>query len=59
MIEYTQEKKFTQDEVQELFMSVNWVSGEYPKRLYKALMHSSTVISLEGWKALRFSSCAR
>ncbi len=34
MIEYTQEKKFTQDEVQELFMSVNWVSGEYPKRLY-------------------------
>lgn len=48
MIEYTQEKKFTQDEVQELFLSVNWVSGEYPKRLYKALMHSSTVIS--AWK---------
>lgn len=45
MIEYTEEKKFTQDEVQELFLSVNWVSGEYPKRLYKALMHSSTVIS--------------
>lgn len=44
MIEYTEEKKFTQDEVQELFLSVNWVSGEYPKRLYKALMHSSTVI---------------
>ena len=27
---------------------MNWVSGEYPKRLYKALMHSSTVIS--AWK---------
>lgn len=27
---------------------MNWVSGEYPKRLYKALMHTSTVIS--AWK---------
>ena len=44
-ITYTEEKKFTQDEVQTLFRSVGWVSGEYPSRLYKALMHSSTVIT--------------
>lgn len=44
-ITYTEEKKFTQDEVQSLFLSVGWVSGQYPSRLYKALMHSSTVIT--------------
>ncbi len=45
MIEYTEEKKFNVTQVQELFLSVGWVSGEYPTRLYKALMNSSTVIS--------------
>jgi len=44
-ITYTEEKKFTQDEVQNLFLSVGWISGQYPVRLYKALMHSSTVIT--------------
>lgn len=44
-ITYTEEKKFTQDEVQRLFLSVGWVSGQYPSRLYKALMNSSTVIT--------------
>ena len=44
-ITYTEEKKFTQDEVQNLFLSVGWISGQYPTRLYKALMHSSTVIT--------------
>ena len=44
-ITYTEEKKFTQDEVQKLFLSVGWISGEYPSRLYKALMNSSTVIT--------------
>lgn len=44
-IVYTERKKFTQKQVQELFLSVDWVSGEYPERLYKALMHSSTVIT--------------
>jgi len=42
-IAYTEEKKFTMEQVQELFRSVGWVSGEYPQRLYKALMHSSRV----------------
>ena len=45
MIKYTDEKKFTQEEVQKLFLSVGWTSGNYPKRLYKALMNSSTVLT--------------
>lgn len=44
-ITYTEEKKFTQEQVQALFLSVGWVSGEYPSRLYKALKYSSTVIT--------------
>ena len=45
MILYTEEKKFTQNDVQQLFLSVGWVSGQYPSRLYKALMNSSTVVT--------------
>lgn len=44
-ITYTDEKIFTQKNVEELFLSVGWVSGQYPSRLYKALMNSSTVIT--------------
>lgn len=46
MLKYTEEKYFTQEQVQELFLSVGWVSGQYPQRLYKALMHSSTVLTV-------------
>lgn len=46
MLRYTQEKLFTQEQVQQLFLSVNWISGKYPKRLYKALMNSSTVLTV-------------
>lgn len=46
MLTYTEEKKFTKEQVQELFLSVHWVSGNYPERLYKALMHSSTVLTV-------------
>lgn len=45
MFIYTEEKKFTQEQVQQLFLSVNWISGNYPERLYKALMNSSTVLT--------------
>ena len=45
MLIYTEEKIFTQEQVQELFLSVNWISGKYPERLYKALMNSSTVLT--------------
>lgn len=44
-ITYTEEKKFTQSQVEELFLSVRWTSGKYPERLYKALMNSSRVIT--------------
>ncbi|MDO5378834.1 MAG: GNAT family N-acetyltransferase [Clostridia bacterium] len=45
MITYTDEKKFTQQSVQDLFLSVGWISGKYPSRLYKALLNSSTVLT--------------
>lgn len=45
MITYTEEKKFENKSVVDLFSSVGWVSAQYPTRLYKALMHSSTVIT--------------
>ena len=44
-ITYTDEKKFTKEQTQQLFRSVGWVSGKYPERLHKALMGSSTVFS--------------
>ena len=44
-ISYTDEKKFTEEQTQSLFLSVGWVSGQYPERLHKALMGSSTVFS--------------
>lgn len=46
MITFTEEKIFTKEQVQQLFLSVNWVSGNYPERLYKALMNSSTVLTV-------------
>lgn len=33
-ITYTTDKIFMQEQVQELFLSVNRVSGEYPARLF-------------------------
>ena len=55
-IAYTEEKKFTMEQVQELFRSVGWVSGEYPQRLYKALMHSSRVTT--AWDGARLVGLA-
>lgn len=46
MLQYTEEKCFTQKQVQQLFLSVHWISGNYPERLYKALMNSSTVLTV-------------
>lgn len=45
MITYTEEKKFDNKSVVDLFSSVGWVSAQYPTILYKALMYSSTVIT--------------
>lgn len=45
MIMYTEEKKITMEQARQLFLSVNWVSGKYPEKLYRALMNSSTVVT--------------
>ena len=45
MIEYTEERKFTQKQVEELFLSIGWVSGKYPTQLFCALQHSPFVLS--------------
>ena len=44
-IKYTEERYFTSQQVAELFLSLRWVVGKYPDRLYKALMNSSRVIT--------------
>lgn len=56
-IKYTFEKIFTQNQVQQLFLSVNWISGNYPERLYKALKNSSTVVT--AWEKERLVGLAR
>ena len=33
MIKYTEEKIFTQKQIQDLFLSVGWISGSYPESL--------------------------
>ena len=45
MIEYKQTKEFTVDQLQRLFLSVNWESGKYPEKLVRAMLNSSRVIS--------------
>ena len=57
MFTYTEEKKFTKEQVQQLFLSVGWISGKYPERLYKALMHSSTVLTV--WDGEKLIGLAR
>lgn len=44
-ITYKQSKDFTKDQVTNLFHSVNWISANFPNRLFKALQNSSTVIT--------------
>lgn len=45
MITYTYEKIFNQQAIQDLFLSVRWISANYPSRLYKALLNSSAVLT--------------
>ncbi len=42
-ISYTLNKEFSLEQVQRLFLAINWQSGNYPHRLFKALMNSQTV----------------
>lgn len=42
---YKRDHSYTANDVEELFLSVDWLSGKYPERLKKALDHSGTVIT--------------
>lgn len=44
-IEYKKTKDFTVAQLQGLFMSVEWESGNYPEKLVRAMKNSSHVIS--------------
>lgn len=44
-IEYRQTKDFTAGQLQRLFLSVNWESGNYPERLVRAMRNSTQVVS--------------
>lgn len=42
-ITYSSEKSFTAEQAEKLFKSVNWLSANYPKRLFKALCGCDTL----------------
>ena len=44
-IEYKQIKDFNAADLQRLFLSVSWESGNYPKKLVRAIHNSTHVIS--------------
>lgn len=51
-IEYRDTKVFTAEELQRLFRSVNWESGNYPEKLVRAMRNSTQVISAWDGKKL-------
>ena len=42
---YRRDRSYSADDVKELFLSVDWLSGNYPERLKKALDNCETVIT--------------
>lgn len=44
-VEYKFVKKFTEEQLERLFRSVDWVSANYADRLLKAMKNSDTVVS--------------
>lgn len=42
---YKYDKGYTADDLEQLFLSVDWLSGKYPARLKKALDNCETVIT--------------
>ena len=45
MVEFRNTHEFTKDELERLFLSVDWSSGHYPDKLVTAMKNFSTVIS--------------
>ena len=44
-IRYTDARGFTKEQIEKLFLSVNWESGKYPERLSRALQNCETVFT--------------
>ena len=44
-IQYKWTKNFTEEELKDLFLSVNWSSGNYPDKLVIAMRNSSSVFT--------------
>ena len=44
-IEYKETRSFQADELQGLFLSVGWISGNHPEKLVIAMKNSATVLS--------------
>jgi hypothetical protein len=44
-IQYKTIKEFSEKELQDLFLSVDWSSGHYPDRLVIAMKNSSSVFT--------------
>ncbi|MDE6686100.1 MAG: GNAT family N-acetyltransferase [Lachnospiraceae bacterium] len=42
---YKRDNSYSTDDVRELFLSVDWISGKYPERLKRALDNCETVIA--------------
>lgn len=42
---YKRDHSYSENDVEELFLSVDWLSGKYPERLKKALDNCETVIT--------------
>lgn len=45
MIRYTDERDYTKEQLEKLFLSVNWESGKHPERLYMAVQNCETVFT--------------
>lgn len=57
-IKYSDTKTFAQEQLQDLFLSVNWSSGHYPEKLVKAMKGFKTVFSAWDDKKLIGMICA-
>ena len=57
MITYKETKEFSREEIERLFLSVNWESGKYPDKIVRGLRASSTVIS--AWDGERLVGLVR
>jgi hypothetical protein len=44
-IQYKTTKEFSENELKDLFLSVNWSSGNYPEKLVIAMENSSSVFT--------------